>query len=173
MYKARGRLRASIIGKKQRLGTKMRRAKIGDVFEIKTPKGKAYLHYIYNDKATGELMRVLPELYFERPPGFGELAGSKERYVVFFPLLAANRQKIVEQVGHFPTTNFGKSRYMRVEHIVRGENLGWHIIETETWHRELVKHLTVEQMKLSPWGIWNATLLIENLVSDWSLEKWR
>jgi len=50
--------------------------------------------------------------------------------------------------------------------------LGWHIIDTETWQRQLVKTLTPEQKQLSPWGIWNDTLLIENLVDDWELEKW-
>ena len=61
---------------------------------------------------------------------------------------------------------------MRTEHNIRGEFLGWHIVDTETWQRQLVKTLSPEQKKLSPWGIWNDTLLIENLVNDWSLEKW-
>lgn len=150
----------------------MGRIKVGDIFEINTPKGKAYLHYIYKDKETGDLIRVLTGLYSERPASFDKLAGSKENYMVFFPLSAAAKQKIVEQVGHYPADNFAKPRYMRTEHIVRGEFLGWHIIDTETWERQLIKTLTPEQKKLSPWGIWNDTLLIENLVDDWSLEKW-
>lgn len=150
----------------------MARIKVGDIFEINTPKGRAYLHYIYKDKTTGDLIRVLPGLYSKRPANFDTLAGSKERYVVFFPLSAANKQKIVEQVGYYPADNFGKPKYMRTEHFVRGEFVGWHIIDTETWQRQLVKKLTPEQKQLSPWGIWNDTLLIENLLTDWSLEKW-
>ena len=149
----------------------MARIKIGDIFEIETPKGKAYLHYIYKDKEAGDLIRVLSGLYSERPANLEELAGSKERFMVFFPLSVAKRQNIVKQVGHYPV-KFEKPRYMRSEYIVRGEFLGWHIIETETWHRQLVKTLTPEQKELSPWGIWNDTLLIENLVDDWSLETW-
>lgn len=61
---------------------------------------------------------------------------------------------------------------MRSEHNVRDESLGWQIIDTDTWHRQLVKDLSAEQKKLSDWGTWNDTLLIEDLVSDWSLEKW-
>ncbi len=61
---------------------------------------------------------------------------------------------------------------MRTEHNVKGEFLGWHIIDTHTWQRQLVKNLTPEHKQLSPWGIWNDTLLIENLVNDWDLEKW-
>ena len=150
----------------------MGRIKIGGIFEIDTPKGKAYLHYIYKDNTTGELIRVLPGLYSERPVDFNKLAGSKERYFVSFPLSAASKQKIIEQVGYYSADNFEKPKYMRTQHVVRGEFLGWHIIDTKTWQRQLVKNLTLEQKQLSPWGIWNDTLLIENLVNDWSLEKW-
>lgn len=150
----------------------MGRIKVGDIFEINTPKGKAYLHYIYKDKTIGDLIRVLPGLYSERPAGFDKLAASKERYIIFFPLSAAYKQKIVEQVSHYPVDNFEKPKYMRNDHIIRGEFLGWHIIDTETWQRQLVKTLTPEQKKLSPWEVWNDTLLIENLLNDWSLDKW-
>ena len=61
---------------------------------------------------------------------------------------------------------------MRDEHNVRGESLGWHIIDTDTWHRELVKKLTHEQKNFSDWASWNDTLLIRRLVEGWSLEKW-
>ena len=150
----------------------MVRIKLGDIFEIKTSKGNAYLHYIYKDKTIGDLIRVLPGLFTERPVIFDKLVTSKERYMLFFPLSAANKKRIVEQVGYYPADSFEKPRYMRTEHIVKGEFLGWHIIDTETWQRQLVKTLTQEQKKLSPWGIWNDILLIENLVDGWSLEKW-
>jgi len=102
----------------------MARIKEGDIFEINTPKGKAYLHYIYKDKTIGDLIRVLPGLYSERPANFDKLAGSEERYMVYFPLSAANKQNIIEQVGHYPVDNFKKPKYMRTEHIVRGGIFG-------------------------------------------------
>ena len=150
----------------------MMKIKLGEIFEINTHRGKAYLHYIYKDKTMGDLIRVLQGLHFERPASFDKLAAFKEMYMVFFPLSAANRRKIVEQVGYFPSDNFEKPKYMRSEHIVNGEFLGWHIIDTDTWQRKLVKNLTTEQKKISPWGVWNDTLLIENLTNDWNLEKW-
>lgn len=150
----------------------MARIKVGDIFEIETPNGKAYLHYICKDIEMGDLIRVLPGLHSLEPANLKELASSKERFMVYFPLSAASKQNIVQQVGHYPADKFDKPRYMRTEYIVKGEFLGWHIIDTETWKRQLVKKLTPEQKKLSPWGIWNDTLLIENLVDDWSLEKW-
>lgn len=150
----------------------MAKIKVGDIFEINTPKGKAYLHYINKDPITGELIRVLQGLYSERPVNFNELASLKERYIISFPLTAATKQKIVEPVGSYSASDFSKPKLMRTEHNVRGEFLGWYIIDTDTWQRQLVKILTPEQKKLSPWGIWNDTLLIENLTNDWSLEKW-
>jgi hypothetical protein len=150
----------------------MAKIKIGDIFEIKTPKGNAFLHYIYKDKTTGDLVRVLSGLYSEKPNNFDVLANLPEKYMVFFPLLAAAKKKIVEPVGYFPADNFKKPKFMRTQHNVRGEFLGWHIVDTETWQRQLVKNLTDEQKQLSPWGIWNDTLLIENLMNDWSLKSW-
>lgn len=150
----------------------MARIKIGDIFEIATPRGKAYLHYVHQDSVTGELIRVLQGLYSERPSNLDKLAASKERYMISFPLKLATKQKLVELVGNYPLLNFSKPELMRTEHIIRGEFLGWHLVDTETWQRQLVKTLSSEQKKLSPWGIWNVTLLIENLVNDWSLEKW-
>ena len=141
------------------------RLKLGDIFEINTQRGKAYMHYVYKDPTIGDLVRVLPGLYDERPANFEELAGSKERYMIYFPLPAANKQKIVEKVGSY-LSKFGKPKSMRACHIVQGEHLGWHIIDTDSWQRKLVKNLNSEQKQLSPWGIWNDSLLVENLVND-------
>ncbi|MBY8962545.1 hypothetical protein KJK34_07245 [Flavobacterium sp. D11R37] len=149
----------------------MKRIKLGDVFEINTPKGKAYLHYIHKD-TMGALIRVLPGLYANRPVNFDMLVSSKERYMIFFPLSAANNRNIVERVSSYPANNFNMPRFMRNSHIIRGEFLGWHIIDTETLQRKLVKNLTTEQKSLSPHEIWNDTLLIDRLVNDWSLYEW-
>jgi len=150
----------------------MSKIRIGDIFEINTPKGKGYLHYVYKDKLMGDLIRVLPGLYSERPDNLSELAKSKERYMIFFPLSAAYKKKSIEYAGRLDLIDFVKPGYMRDTHIVRGDFLGWHIIDTNTIHRQLVKNLTIEQGKLSPWGIWNDTLLIERLVTGWTLEEW-
>ena len=126
-----------------------------------------------NDRLTiGELVRILPGLYKEPPVDLEKIASSQERYMIFFPLKAAVRQKIVKKSGFYPAENFKKPRHMRTEHTVRGSFISWHIINTETWQRELVTNLSTEQKKLSPWGIWNDTLLLQRLVADWTLEKW-
>jgi hypothetical protein len=151
----------------------MGKTQIGDIFEIQTPAGKAYLHYIKKDpKAGRELVRILPGLYSERPSDFQQLASLEEQYLLFFPVSAAKRKRIIEWVGFYPADNIDMPKFMRDEFNVKGESLGWHIVDTQTWHRELVKDLTPEQRKLSDWASWNDTLLIKRLLEGWSLEKW-
>lgn len=146
--------------------------KLGNIFEIETPKGNAYLHFIHKDKEIGDLVRVLSGLHKERPIDFEELASQQEQYMVYFPLATANKKAIVENVGYYPVGNLKKPKYMRTKHYVKGDFLGWHIVDTDTWQRQLAKTLTLEQKQMSPWGVWNDTLLIENLVNNWGLEKW-
>lgn len=150
----------------------MKKIKLGDIFEITTPKGKAYLHYVNKDKTTGELIRVLQGLYKEEPTDLDKLVGSSELFYVSFPLSYAYKKGIVKVVGNYNPLIFDIPKYMRSEHIIKGNFLGWHIINTNTWERTLVKNLTDEQKKLSPWGIWNDTLLIEKLTNNWNLDKW-
>jgi hypothetical protein len=150
----------------------MAKIQIGDIFEIGTSKGKAYLHYIYRDESIGELVRVLQGLYTKRLDDLERLAASKERYMIFFPLTVAFKKKIVNYAGHYDLKGFTKPEFMRDEHLVKGASLGWYIVNTSTWHRQLVEKLTSDQKLLSPWGIWNDTLLIERLEQDWSLEQW-
>lgn len=150
----------------------MAKIKVGDIFELNTPKGKAYLHYIHNDKVTGELIRVLKGLYNKIPDDFEKLVNTEERYMISFPVSAATKKNILRHVGFCSAQNFNKPKYMRTQHNIRGEFLGWHIVDTGTWQRQLVKTLSDEEKKLSPWGAWNDTLLIEKLVQDWSLDQW-
>jgi hypothetical protein len=150
----------------------MTKIKIGDIFEINTSKGKAYIHLIYEDKDSVELVRVLSGLYHERPVNFETIAKQKEQFIVSFPLKVAVKKRIVARVGNFNKENFEKPKYMRTEHHIQGEFLGWHIIDTDSWKRQLVQKLNTEQLNLSPWGVWNDTLLIERLSQGWNLKDW-
>lgn len=60
----------------------------------------------------------------------------------------------------------------RSEHNIRGSRVGWHIVNTDTWKGQMVNELTPEERLLSPWGIWNDTLLVERLAQKWSLDQW-
>lgn len=151
----------------------MARIKIGDVFEISTPKGKAYLQYVHKHETIGELIRILDGLYVDGCERLDELVENKELYLIHFPLGIAYKRRIVNKMGNYPLpTNFKLPRKFRDDHIIRGEFICWHIVDYDSWQRESVKELSEEQKKLSPWGTWNDTLLIEKLVDDWTLDEW-
>ncbi len=153
----------------------MKRAQVGDVFGIETPKGIGYFQYVYlNPKDDIELIRVLPGLYAEEPQNIEGLVSQKEVYFVQFPVRAAYRRKIIRLIGHYeiPSGIEVPPKQMRTTHFIRGEFICWHIVDFETAQRVSVKELSDEQKILSPWGIWNDTLLIEKLVEGWIPEKW-
>ena len=151
----------------------MSKIKLGDIFEIETKKGKAYFQCVHSHKVRGELIKVFNCLYEEQPPKIESVLLIKDFYYIGFPLIFAYKKNIVKKVGNIPLSNdFIYPKYMRDKHIVRGEFIGWHIIDTETLHNQLVKELTEEQKQLSPFGIVNDTYLKERLEEGWTLSKW-
>ena len=86
----------------------MKKIKLGDIFEINTPKGKVHLHYIYKDEVVGDLVRVLSHFYHERPIDIEELDTSIEKFMVFFPLSFAYKKNIGGSLkfgANFPREN--------------------------------------------------------------------
>jgi hypothetical protein len=150
----------------------MKKLQIGDVFEINTPNGNAYVQYVHQHKTIGELIRILPGLYQDNPYTLDELVKVRELYFVHFPLKAAHKQQIVKKIGNFNIPDsVSIPTYFRTDHIVKGEFLSWHIVDYSTWKIKAVKELTEEEIKLSPWDTWNDTLLIEKLGQQWTLGK--
>jgi len=145
----------------------------GDIFEIQTPKGKAYLQFI--SSGSKELVRVLKGL-FEETPGdkeLSELANSEERFKVHYRIKSALRDKIVRKVGHSENKHLTVPLFMRAKKIVGTETKGWHIINTTSKKRVLKESLSDEELKLSPWGAWSDSLLIERISQNWSLRDWK
>lgn len=150
------------------------RLKVGDVFEVDTPRGKAYIQYASHDEVIGELIRVLPGVYDKRPENLMEIVNGEEEYFIHFPLKAAKKQKLVELIS-----NFELAKGLEIPKKFRdditdkdGNLIGWHIVDYDTWQRETISELSEEQKKLSPWGTWNDTLLIERILQEWTLENW-
>jgi hypothetical protein len=151
----------------------MRAIIIGDVFEIATHKGKGYFQYVFENKSIGQLTRVLPGLFREKPE-IEKLVSAEELFLIHFPVKAAFRRKIISFVGNFAVPpDFKLPMFFRDD--VRdgdGNLLYWHIVDYKTWKNKRVDGLTDEQKKLSPWGIWNDTLLIKRLEQGWTLDNW-
>ncbi|ALC85337.1 hypothetical protein AM499_05550 [Bacillus sp. FJAT-22090] len=150
----------------------MARLKIGDVFEIVTSNGIGLFQYVHKDETIGELIRILPYLFEEGYVIEDELLKKKELYLIHFPLGTALNQKLVTKKGSYPIPqDFKLPKKFRSEYMVNGELICWHIIDYDTWKRETVERMTEEQKQLSPWRIWNDTLLKQRLAEGWTLDR--
>jgi hypothetical protein len=145
----------------------------GDIFSIKTSKGFGFLQYVETDDLGIEYVRILFPLKNEKIISQAEV-DLKERWSIGFPLKAATRKKLVMKIGNFDfPINYKADEYARSEHNVGGEHLGWRIIHRKSLKGEFKNKLENEDMKLSPHGIFNDTLIIEYLEKDWKLENWK
>jgi hypothetical protein len=144
----------------------------GDIYRIKTKLGFAFFQYFETSEEI-EYIRVLATIS-EGGNITQEEIDRKERWTIGFPVKAATRKKIIERIGNFGIPeNFTTPKYARTPHNIRGEHLGWHIVDRNTWNLQLKTELDEEDLEISPWGIWNDTLLIERLEGNWSLSDWK
>lgn len=75
-------------------------------------------------------------------------------FFIQFPLKYALKKKFITKIGNYYIPQSLKvPQYYRSKHIIRGEFIGWHIVDSKTYERELVKELTDEQIKII--SIWN------------------
>ena len=152
----------------------MKKIILGDLFELQAVHGKAYIQCvdIPNNNNDVELIKVFYTIYKEGVTDIN-LTTEEDFFFIRFPLRVAYRKNIVKKIGNVPLPNtFELPKYLRRFHSFGHEPLGWHIIDTKTEQIKLVKHLTDDQKKLSPWGGMNDTLIIELLEKGWRLEKW-
>ncbi len=146
--------------------------KIGDIFEIPTKKGLAYMQYLKApiNNSQIEKVRIFYTLFETRPLNIIEVLNS-DYFFLSFVVGAAIRKNIISKVDHCSLPiDLEYPRYFRTEHLFK-ENW-WNIVDSITYDRESVEHLSEGQKKLSPWGTWNDTRLIENLENGWTLNKW-
>jgi hypothetical protein len=147
--------------------------KSGDVFKIKTSIGFGFLQYLETDNLGIEYVRVLEPVSTNGQIS-QEGVDQIERWNIGFPLKAAARKKIVVMVGNFEIPkSFVNSEFARSEHKIRGEFLGWHIVNRTTLERKLKPYINETDIKLSPHGIMNDTLIVERIEQNWRLEKWK
>jgi hypothetical protein len=151
----------------------MKKNQIGDVFEITTNKGLGYFQCVNTHKTKGELIIVFNKLYSEEQKDLELIISVPDYYFYNFPLIYAWKRKLVRIVGNCSIPQkIEIPLFMRDKHIIRGEFLGWHIINTETLQIQLVQNLNEEQKNLSQFGIINDTFLKERLEAGWSPRNW-
>lgn len=150
------------------------RVKIGDILEVPTPSGLAYVQYTHYTQPYGRLIRVLPDFYHSRPVEFSQIARQKELYFVFCPVETLVIQGLLEVVANerVPDTakNFPPLRKRGgVRPIAKGGGVShWTILQGEKETR--VEKLSPEQGRLSIASSWNLGMLIKRLTERWCPE---
>lgn len=142
--------------------------RIGDIIEIKTAKGLAYAMYTHRQPKYGALIRVFETIWSTRPESLAGLTTDRLRFSTFFPLEAALDQGIVEVVGNesipgqleqFPTFRAGM-----IDPKTKKVSVWWLWDGQREWR---VGELSTEQRRLPIRGVWNDTMLVQRIETDW------
>lgn len=148
-----------------------KRARPGDVIEVRTPRGLAYVHYTARHPEYGDAIRVLPGFFQTRPESWSTLV-AQEGYFTFYAVSAAVSQGLVEVAAHQPIPP-GR------ELPSRSRRYGWVTPagEVKTWlindgTRDVVRtELSAEERRLFIAAMWNHAFLVDRLVKEWHPEQ--
>ena len=145
--------------------------RFGDVVEIRTPNGLAYVQYTAKHTMPpvfGDLVRVLPGLYETRPDDFSLLAQTKHSYFTFTPISVACRRRLATIVCHEKVPEWAQGiPVMRMANQFdgNGKPQDWYLWDgVDTWP---VTGPADEATKLSIAAIWGHDFLIEKLAEGW------
>jgi hypothetical protein len=161
--------------------TTPKKARIGDIVEISTPAGLGYVQYTHDAGTNGELVRVLPGLYTNRPPDLAALARQKEMYFVFYIMNYAVRAGQAEVVSNQPVPEWAKAHPM-MRHAAAFDDfrrvIRWRIVSAasqltpqELIYTPLLTELTPEQEKLSIREIWPHAAMVREMARGWTPER--
>lgn len=153
---------------------------VGDIFEIVTPRGLAYIQYTHDGKDFGDLVRILPGL-FEVRPNLEELNRQKEMYFTFYLLRECiGRGKAIrvaslavpEWVRPYPPMRFDRNFDNAVPrvHWLIGDASERLTLETIPKMKS-VTGLSAEQKKLSIHALWPHPWLVQRLAEEWTPER--
>ena len=144
-----------------------KRARQGDIIEVKTPRGLAYAQYCGKHAKYGDAIRVLPGFFPARPKDWEALL-AQEGYFTFYPVGAAVSQGLVEVAASasIPTGRELPSTYRRAGwRTPEGKVTAWRICDGP---KEVLRtDLSAEEKRLFIAAIWNHEFLVERLVAEW------
>jgi hypothetical protein len=151
------------------------KAKPGDVLEVTTGVGLAYLQYVRDHAVFGELIRVLPGTFEERPAELGKLANGPERYFTFFPVRLHLRDESLRLAARCPVPDRARGwPLMRAEGASDPDGVVlWWLISNDMVDRSKgrrVSSLNSEDARLSIREVINLPMLIHRIEIGWMPE---
>lgn len=156
-----------------------RATRVGDIVEVKTPKGLAYLQYTHDRKGMGELVRILPGLFAVRPADFAQLANQRDLYFVFYTLRHALKKRLVEVASHQPIPEWVR-QYPLMRWPARSQSgiIGWKIFSAaDALTRELhqrtpvIRTLSPQLEELSIHQLWPHPVMVSKLAGGWTPKR--
>ena len=139
-----------------------KRAKAGDVLELKVGNRFAYVHYIGRHREYGDAVVVNPQLQDESASISGQYFS--RGYVTFYPATAAVAQELVRVVGNLPPPELPE-RFRR-EGARSGRQVATWIVEDRDG--EVVKAtLSDDDLRLPIASIWNHEFLVQRVAEGW------
>jgi len=162
---------------------KKKKARIGDIAEMVTPAGLAYLQYSHDDDGCGmgQLVRVLPGLHDIRPDDFAELARQKELYFVFYTLEYALRAGQTQIVSNQPVPEWAVPvPLMRQPGLRNADGIvaNWRIIPaTASFTVELMRktppiwELSPELQRMSIRMLVSHPAMVKDVAQGWTPER--
>jgi hypothetical protein len=151
-----------------------KKAKLGDVGEIVTPAGLAYVQYTHIGSHGVPLVRVLPGLYESRPD-IEALARERELYFAFYGIDNALRNGQIQIAANEPIPEWARPfpvmRHWTLDNSwLIGD--GYEGMTRENIRRMLkVRDLTPEQKKLSTADICPHVVMVKDLARGWTPER--
>jgi hypothetical protein len=149
-----------------------KRARLGDVLAVNTPRGLAYIHYTYfTYRPYFEVIRVLPGFFATRPADFSALVTDPRAFFAFYPVRGAVSQGLVEVVAHHPASPdraFPAVYRWAGARSREGRVLAWRICEGSK--ETLVRELSEEQRYLPIFSIFLHDSLVTALTKEWRPE---
>lgn len=150
-----------------------RGVRIGDIVEIRTPRGLAYAQYTHEDAQFGSLIRVLPGLYESRPSDLARVAREQHLWVTFFPVSVGVRRGLIALAGHAEVPSdaarFPVFKVPGLHDPRTGRPLDWGLWDGKRESGPL--ELSNDQWRLPTLQIVNLKALIHRIVTNWRPEQ--
>ena len=153
------------------------RKKIGDVIEVPTSKGLAYVQYTHENKTWGSLIRVLQGFYKTRPSNeeLEKIVQEPHRFQTFCIVYRVVNIGDWERVGNFPVPDFAQKfpTFKNTSALPKSElkEASWSLWNGENPWR--VGKLSLEEQKKYPFhAICNDTGLVHHIETGKNNKGW-